>query len=49
MDQFYGDRSGCVKDPSGNVWWLATHKEDVSLAELQKRGEEMFKKQKEKT
>jgi uncharacterized glyoxalase superfamily protein PhnB len=48
MDQFYGDRSGCVKDPSGNVWWLATHKEDVSLAELQKRGEEMFRKQKEK-
>ena len=48
MDQFYGDRSGCVKDASGNTWWIATHKEDLSLAELQKRGEEMFKKQKEK-
>jgi PhnB protein len=48
MDQFYGDRSGCVADPSGNTWWLATHKEDLSLAELQKRGEEAFKKQMEK-
>jgi PhnB protein len=48
MDQFYGDRSGCVKDASGNTWWIATHKEDLSLAELQKRGDEMFKKQKEK-
>jgi PhnB protein len=47
-DQFYGDRSGCIADPSGNTWWLATHKEDLSLAELQKRGEEAFKKQMEK-
>jgi uncharacterized glyoxalase superfamily protein PhnB len=49
MDQFYGDRSGCVTDPSGNTWWVATHKEDLSLAELQKRGEEAFKKQMEQT
>jgi hypothetical protein len=48
MDQFYGDRSGGVKDPSGNTWWISTHKEDVSPAELQKRGEEYFRKQKEK-
>jgi len=26
VDQFYGDREAGVKDPSGNVWWIATHK-----------------------
>ncbi len=34
---FYGDRGGGVKDKSGNSWMLATHKEDIGLAELQKR------------
>src|SRR5471032_2802225 len=29
VDMFYGDRSGGVKDPSGNSWFIATHKEDV--------------------
>jgi PhnB protein len=36
-DQFYGDRSAGVRDPAGNVWWIATHKEDVPDAELQRR------------
>jgi uncharacterized glyoxalase superfamily protein PhnB len=36
-DQFYGDRSGGVEDPSGNTWWIATHIEDVSREELRKR------------
>jgi uncharacterized glyoxalase superfamily protein PhnB len=36
-DQFYGDRSAGVQDPSGNYWWIATHQEDVSPEELQKR------------
>ena len=44
VDQFYGDRSGGVKDPSGNHWYIATHKEDVGMADLKKRAEEMFKK-----
>lgn len=35
--QFYGDRHGAVKDPTGNTWWVATHVEDVSPEELQKR------------
>ncbi|HEV7681469.1 MAG TPA: VOC family protein [Pyrinomonadaceae bacterium] len=26
VDQFYGDREAGVKDASGNVWWIATHK-----------------------
>jgi len=36
-DQFYGDRHGGIKDPSGNSWWLATHIEDVSEQELGRR------------
>jgi len=36
-DQFYGDRSGAVQDPAGNRWWIATHQEDVSAEELQRR------------
>jgi PhnB protein len=26
VDQFYGDREAGVKDPTGNIWWIATHK-----------------------
>jgi PhnB protein len=37
MDQFYGDRSGTVTDPFGHVWTFATHIEDVSVEELQRR------------
>jgi uncharacterized glyoxalase superfamily protein PhnB len=37
MDMFYGDRSGGVQDPAGNMWWLATHKEDVAPEELARR------------
>jgi PhnB protein len=44
-DQFYGDRSSGVKDAAGNSWFIGTHVEDVSPAELKKRSEEMFKKQ----
>ena len=36
-DQFYGDRSGGLRDPLGNEWWVATHVEDVSLEELRRR------------
>ena len=36
-DQFYGDRTGGVKDRYGNQWWIATHVEDVSEEELEKR------------
>ncbi|HYS93824.1 MAG TPA: VOC family protein [Candidatus Acidoferrales bacterium] len=36
-DQFYGDRSGSLKDPFGHSWHLSTHKEDVSPEELHRR------------
>jgi PhnB protein len=37
QDQFYGDRSGTLKDPFGHVWHVATHVEDVSPEEMEKR------------
>ena len=37
QDQFYGDRSGTVLDPFGHVWTFATHIEDVSVEEMQRR------------
>jgi PhnB protein len=36
-DEFWGDRTAIVKDPFGNTWSVATHKEDVSPAEMEKR------------
>lgn len=37
QDQFYGDRSGTLTDPYGHVWTVATHKEDVTPEEIDKR------------
>ena len=42
-DQFYGDRTGSVRDPFGHVWHLATHTEDLSKAELRKRADAAMK------
>jgi PhnB protein len=42
-DEFYGDRSGTLRDPFGHVWSIATHKEDLTPEELKRRGEEMMK------
>ena len=36
-DQPYGDRSGGVEDAFGNQWWIATHIEDVTLEEMERR------------
>ncbi len=36
-DQFYGDRSGMFDDPFGHRWNVATHVEDVSPTEMEKR------------
>lgn len=37
-DQFYGDRTGSLEDPYGHVWHIATHKEDLSMTEMRRRG-----------
>jgi PhnB protein len=42
-DEFYGDRSCGLKDSSGNQWWIASHVEDVSREEMEKRQKEMKK------
>lgn len=36
-DMFYGDRHGGVEDAHGNQWWIATHKEDITPQEAQRR------------
>lgn len=36
-DEFYGDRLARVSDPSGNVWSIACHIEDVDMDELTRR------------
>lgn len=36
-DQFYGDRSGTIRDPWGHFWTIATHIEDVSEDEMKRR------------
>jgi uncharacterized glyoxalase superfamily protein PhnB len=35
-----GERYGGVKDPCGNIWWIATHVEDVSPEEEARRWRE---------
>ena len=36
-DMPWGDRWSMIEDPFGNVWQIATHKEDMSPEEMQKR------------
>ena len=36
-DIFYGDRRATVRDPFGNIWQIATHKEDLSFDEIRQR------------
>ena len=37
QNQFYGDRSGTVTDPFGHKWTIATHVEDVSHEDIERR------------
>ena len=41
-DKFYGDRSGMFKDPWGHEWTVATHVEDVTEAEMERRMAELL-------
>jgi PhnB protein len=38
-DMFWGDRYGQLEDPFGNQWALATHKEDVTPKEMNRRAQ----------
>ena len=44
QDMFWGDRYGKLTDPFGHSWSVATHKEDVAPAEMQKRAQEAISK-----
>ena len=41
-DEFYGDRIGAIKDPYGHIWYLATHKEDLTPEEIDERAKKLF-------
>jgi uncharacterized glyoxalase superfamily protein PhnB len=42
QDQFYGERSGTVRDPFGHEWLLGGHLEDMTPEEMQRRYTKMF-------
>lgn len=44
QDQFYGDRSGMLRDPYGHIWSIATHKEDLSNEEIRARSQALLNK-----
>jgi len=44
-DQFYGDRNAGIQDPCGNQWWIATHIEDLSKEEIDKRAQAFYARQ----
>ena len=48
-NQFWGDRGGCVTDPAGYTWWIATRKEDLTESELKQRADEFFRKMSQPT
>jgi PhnB protein len=41
-DQFYGERGGRLRDPSGHQWMMSQHTEDVSPDEMSRRAAELF-------
>jgi PhnB protein len=45
LDQFYGDRTGVLKDPFGHVWYLASRIEDLSHEEISRRAQALFSAQ----
>jgi PhnB protein len=45
QDQFYGDRTGTLRDPFGHTWTVATHIEDVSPEEMERRMAAFVKRQ----
>ena len=41
-DMFWGDRAGSIKDPFGYSWMIATHKQDLTPAQISKGAEAFF-------
>lgn len=42
IDMFWGDRWATVVDPFGAIWSVATHIEDVSRSDMEKRAKEFY-------
>jgi len=47
-DQFYGARSGQIRDPFGYTWIISTHLRDVSMEEMQKGVDEWAEQESER-
>lgn len=45
-NRFYGDRSGTLEDPYGHKWYVSTHIENVSAAQMKKRAAEIAEEKK---
>jgi len=41
-DQFWGDRYGIVRDPSGHQWSIGSHMEDLTPQQMQERMAKAF-------
>ncbi len=39
-DTYYGNREAGVRDDFGNTWWIATHMENVTAEEIERRAAE---------
>jgi PhnB protein len=44
QDQFYGERSGTLRDPFGHEWLLGGHLETVAPEEMQRRYTALFQR-----
>jgi PhnB protein len=44
-DMFWGDRFCKLEDPFGHRWSMATHIEDVSPVEIERRAQQVFRQQ----
>jgi PhnB protein len=45
QDAFWGDRYAMVQDPCGHYWSIATPQEDLTVAELEERGDDWSRRQ----
>lgn len=43
-DQFYGERSGAVRDPFGHRWLIGHSTEELSSEEMQRRYDDLMRK-----
>ncbi len=43
QDMFWGDRYGCVVDPFGHQWSIATHTKDLTPEQIEKNAQEFMK------